>query len=203
MIHLTNLKKALSAGLLVFLLLSGAQASEYTPHQSEMIKSTKIKAQECRTELIKVLVQLIADKHLSENDLFDTFYVPVPGSNPQKYHTRYDRFTDKFLLPVLDKYLEMNENYLFVIAVDKNGYVPTHNSKYSKPLTGISDYDAARNRTKRIFNDRTGIKAALNKKEGLLQKYSRDTGEIIYDYSLPVYVLSQHWGALRIGFELP
>jgi methyl-accepting chemotaxis protein len=59
------------------------------------------------------------------------------------------------------------------------------------------------NRTKRIFDDTTGIKAATNKdKPFLLQSYRRDTGEIMHDISVPVYVFGKHWGAVRIGFKV-
>ncbi|MBT7088489.1 chemotaxis protein, partial [bacterium] len=36
--------------------------------------------------------------------------------------------------------------------------------------------------------------------EFLLQIYIRDTGEIMADLSVPVFVLGRHWGAVRIGY---
>ncbi|MFN3247619.1 MAG: hypothetical protein ACK42K_13035 [Leptonema sp. (in: bacteria)] len=97
----------------------------------------------------------------------------------------------------------MHPAFVFAVLNDDHGYIPTHNLKYSKPLTGNYDIDLVGNRTKRIFDDTTGIKAATNKdKPFLLQSYRRDTGEIMHDISVPVHVFGKHWGAVRIGFKL-
>ena len=157
-------------------------------------------AQQCRDEVVQEFNTLLAANELSFNQLFDTFYIPVPHTNPQKYKTQYDDITDKRIRIILDKYLEMDQRILFVVAVDRNGYLPTHNSKYSKPLTNDADYNTKNNRTKRLFNDRTGLAAARNQNEYLLQKYERDTGESVYDLSLPIFIKEKHWGAIRIGF---
>lgn len=153
----------------------------------------------CHTEVVQALNKLISTGTLTPSQLFDTFYIPIPGTNPQKYHTQYDKYTDEYLQPILDKYLK--HKVIFVIAVDVNGYVPTHNSKYSQESIGISSMDVSWNRTKRIFNDRTGLAAARNTKSYLLQSYQRDTGETIYDYSLPVFIHGKHWGAIRVGYK--
>ncbi len=87
------------------------------------------------------------------------------------------------------------------MPVDVNGYLPTHNSRYSRPLTGIGDTDTKWNRTKRLFSDRTGLAAAHNKEPYLLQRYSRDTGEVMSDLSVPVIIRNRHWGAIRIGYR--
>jgi methyl-accepting chemotaxis protein len=35
----------------------------------------------------------------------------------------------------------------------------------------------------------------------LIQTYKRDTGEIIHDLSVPIYVGGQQWGGFRIGYK--
>jgi|GEM_PF-245174 len=154
----------------------------------------------CRDEVVKEFNKLLSTNQLSLSQLFDTFYIPIPNTYPQKYHTQYDKLADQNIRIILDKYLDMDKRLLFVVAVDVNGYLPTHNSRYSKPLTNDSDYNMQNNRTKRIFDDRTGLAAAKNTKPFLLQKYSRDTGEEIFDLSVPLYVSGKHWGAIRIGY---
>jgi methyl-accepting chemotaxis protein len=54
---------------------------------------------------------------------------------------------------------------------------------------------------KRIFDDSTGKRSAQNTNPFLLQTYARDTGEVLSDLSLPVFVKDQHWGAVRLGFN--
>ena len=68
-------------------------------------------------------------------------------------------------------------------------------------LTGDAELDKVHNRTKRIFDDKTGLKAAQNTEMFLLQTYMRDTGEIINDVSTPIMFNNRHWGAVRIGYK--
>lgn len=158
-------------------------------------------AESCTDEIVAQFQLLLRSGKLSVPQLFDTFYIPIPDTSPQKFHTQYDRMVDGVLRPILDKYLELDPRLVFVVAVDVNGYLPTHNSRYSQPLTGDGDTDTKWNRTKRIFNDRTGLAAAHNKDPYLLQRYSRDTGEIMSDLSVPIRLQNRHWGALRIGYR--
>ncbi len=158
-------------------------------------------AEECRGEAVAQFEGLLSSGRLSLPQLFDTFYIPIPNTDPQKFHTQYDRVTDGVLQSILDRYLEKHPRLIFVVAVDRNGYLPTHNSRYSQPLTGNGEQDVKNNRTKRIFNDRTGLAAAHNVQPFLLQRYSRDTGEMLSDLSVPVYVQGKHWGAVRFGYK--
>ncbi len=158
-------------------------------------------AESCRDEVSGQFNLLLTSGKLSVPQLFDTFYIPIPDTSPQKFHTQYDRMTDGVLRPIIDKYLALDKRIVFVVPVDVNGYLPTHNSRYSRPLTGVGDTDTKWNRAKRIFSDRTGLAAAHNKDAYLLQRYSRDTGEVMSDLSVPVVVQNRHWGAIRIGYR--
>lgn len=158
-------------------------------------------AESCAEEISSQFELLLSSGKLSVPQLFDTFYIPIPGTSPQKFHTQYDQVTDGVLRPIIDKYLALDQRLVFVVPVDVNGYLPTHNSKYSRPLTGVGDTDTKWNRTKRIFNDRTGLAAAHNEEPFLLQRYSRDTGEIMSDLSVPIRVQNRRWGAVRIGYR--
>lgn len=166
-------------------------------------KKVKSLAESCAAEISSQLELLLSSGRLSVPQLFDTFYIPIPGTSPQKFHTQYDRITEGVLRPIIDKYLNLDKRLVFVVPVDVNGYLPTHNSKYSRPLTGDGDTDTKWNRTKRIFNDRTGLAAAQNEKPYLLQRYSRDTGEVMSDLSVPIRVQNRRWGSLRIGYRNP
>lgn len=157
-------------------------------------------AEDCRDEARKEFEMLLSSGRLNMGQLFDTFYIPIPNTDPQKYRTQYDKYSDEVLQIILDKYLEKDKNLVFVVIVDVNGYLPTHNLKYSKGLTGDPKADLLNNRTKRMFNDKTGLAAARNKEPYLLQKYSRDTGEMMKDLSVPIFIKEKHWGAIRFGY---
>ncbi len=157
-------------------------------------------AKSCVAECVNIFESKITSGEISMEDLFDRDYKLIPNTDPPKYKTRFDSFTDKYIQDIEEKYLNMDNNIAFVVLVDNNGYLPTHNLKFSQPLTVDKQKDLVGNRTKRIFNDRTGINAAKNTGEYLLQTYQRDTGEFMNDLSMPVYIRGKHWGALRIGF---
>jgi HAMP domain-containing protein len=141
---------------------------------------------------------------LTVNDVFDRSYVEIKGWNwgdKPKFHTRFDAFCDRAVLVFQDKFLE-NDDFLFAVGVDNNGYLPTHNTKFQQPLTGLPEKDLAGNRTKRVFNDPVGLAAAKNTEPSLQQVYRRDTGEVMWDVSSPVIVKGKHWGGFRIGVSM-
>jgi len=156
---------------------------------------------ECRQKIIAQFELLLTSGKLTTGQLFDTFYIPVPNSDPPRYSTQYDKLSDEVVQNILDEYLAKSNRLVYVVIVDRNGYLPTHNTKFQQPLTGDSAEDLKNNRAKRIFNDRTGIAAAKNKKPYLLQSYARDTGEKMHDLSVPIFIQGRHWGAVRIGYK--
>ncbi len=189
------------AGFLCLALIIWVPALQAEETLSGFDLQVKALAENCRNEVQKEMEKLIASNRLSTAQIFDTFYIPIPKTNPQKFKTQYDNFTDEVLRTILDTYLEKDKRILFVVAVDRNGYLPTHNTRYSRPLTDDEDFNTKNNRTKRLFNDRTGLAAARNTNPYLLQKYSRDTGEQLADLSVPIRVQGKHWGALRVGYK--
>lgn len=134
-------------------------------------------------------------------EAFDTAYESIPDFNPPKFHTKYDFYLDKALLGVEDEFLK-DESVIFAVAVDTNGYLPTHNTRFNAPPTGDREKDLTLNRSKRIFADTVGIAAAKNTTPGFLQVYKRDTGETMWDVSSPIFVKGKHWGGFRIGYSL-
>ena len=125
-------------------------------------------------------------------DVFDRNYKPVPNTNPQKYKTAYDSQIDKDLQALYDQALGEIDGASYAACVDVNGYSATHNSKYSKPLTGNSETDAIWSRDKRIYNDEKGIRAARNVQQFLIQSYTTAAGEIVNDLALPIFVNGNH-----------
>jgi len=169
--------------------------------EEELLSKGKIEAMTGAKMMEQLLEEQLNNGRFTLEDLFDTNYVPIPGTDPQKYTTKYDAYLDKAIRELQDEYLK-DEQVVFAVLVDRNGYLPTHNSKYSQPLTGDKEKDKLNNRTKRLFNDPVGLAAAKNEQELLKQVYARDTGEKMWDISAPVYVKGKHWGGFRIGFSM-
>ncbi len=193
------LRKQLVLLVLIALFTSPAFAAEtLTPFD----KQVKKWAMECRDEVTAQFNLLLTSGKLSIPQLFDTFYIPIPDTSPQKYRTQYDLLSDGVIQPIIDKYQAYDKRVLAVYIVDRNGYVPTHNSSFSKPLTGYPYVDIKINRTKRMFNGRTGLAAARNEKQYLMQPYQTDAGNsTLTDMSVPITIQGRHWGAVRVVYK--
>ena len=169
--------------------------------EQELLSKGRILALTGAKSMERILGEALDSGQLTDAQLFDEHYLPIPGTLPQKYYTRFDRFTDHAVQALEDEFLK-DDQIVFAVLVDRNGYLPTHNSRYSLPLTGDREQDKAGNRSKRMFNDQVGIAAARSLQPFLMQVYQRDTGEKMWDISVPVQVGNKHWGAFRIGFSI-
>lgn len=132
----------------------------------------------------------VARGEIALADLFDENYRPIPNTNPQQYVTRFTEFTDRVMPPIQEALLNFDPKVVFCAAVDRNGYLPTHNKKFSQPQGADPAWNAANCRNRRIFNDRTGLAAGRNQKPFLLQTYRRDMGGgafvLMKDLSVPI-----------------
>ncbi|MCP3954208.1 MAG: HAMP domain-containing protein [Desulfobacterales bacterium] len=169
--------------------------------ERELLSRGKIQSIVGAKMIGQILEEAVDNGVFSVKDAFDTEYELIGNFEPPKYHTKYDFYLDKAILGLQDEFL-LDKSIVFAVAVDKNGYLPTHNTRYQKPITGNPEVDKVGNRTKRVFNDPVGLKAAQNSTKGLLQVYHRDTGVTMWDVSSPIFVKGKHWGGFRIGLSL-
>jgi methyl-accepting chemotaxis protein len=139
-------------------------------------------------------------RDLTEASLFSNRYREIPGSNPKKFHTDYDAFTDRAVRPLLEEFLSSHAKLTYAILVNIEGYCPTHNVRFSHEPTGNYQIDLSQSRNKRIFNDRVGLRSASHDRKVLLHTYRRDTGEILHDLSVPLFINRRRWGAIRLGY---
>jgi methyl-accepting chemotaxis protein len=155
--------------------------------------------------LSEALEQAIARGRITLADVFDEKYQPIAGSNPQQFMTRFVGLTDELFPPVQEGLLAFDPKVVFCAAVDRNGFLPTHNAKFSKPQGGDPVWNAANARNRRVFNDRTGLAAGRNERRFLLQTYRRDMGGgqrvLMKDLSAPITVQGRHWGGLRLAYS--
>lgn len=163
----------------------------------------------CRKTAARVAAifeRAVAAGEITMEDLFDENYIPVPGSNPQQVMTKFVAFTDAKLRDLQEELLKVDSRITFGGAVDRNGYLPTHNVIYSKPQGPDPVWNAANCRNRRIFNDRTGLSAGRNQRPFLLETYRRDMGGgtfvLMKDVSAPIWVRGRHWGGFRMGLKV-
>ena len=173
------------------MILAGVNCLHETLYQDALDLSTRVAA---------VLESALQRHELTEAALFSARYQEIPGTNPKKYRTEYDAFTDRAVRPLLEEFLSHHGVASYAIAVNVEGYCPTHNLRYSQEPTGNYQVDLVKSRSKRIFNDRVGLCSASHDRKVLLQTYRRDTGEILHDLSVPLFVNGRRWGAIRLGY---
>jgi methyl-accepting chemotaxis protein len=152
-----------------------------------------------------LLEEALAKGEITEDALFDETYVPIPGTDPEQVTTRFLALADRLFPDIQEPALELDPRVVFCAAVDRNGYLPTHNRKFSQAQGADVAWNTANSRNRRIFADRVGLAAARSTKMFLLQSYRRDMGGgrfvAMKDVSSPILVRGRHWGALRLAYK--
>ncbi|WP_374304779.1 methyl-accepting chemotaxis protein [Ferrovibrio sp.] len=163
-------------------------------------------AKQGAAEISAIFEDAIRRGEMSIEDFFDENYAPIKGTNPQQFMTRFVKFTDTHLPKIQEPLLESNASIAFCAAVDRNGFLPTHNLKYCQPQGSDPVWNAANARNRRIFNDPVGLACGRNEKPYLLQCYRRDMGGGVFvlmkDMSAPIIIQGRHWGGFRIGYKI-
>jgi HAMP domain-containing protein len=200
-----SFKVALFVNIILLVVIAGGAyfliSQQNTLLEEQYMADGKFMSMTGAKAISRIIEEAIDNGVFTVTDAFDTDYTVIANFDPPKYHTKYDSYTDKAFLALLDEYMK-NPAILYAVAADINGYVPTHNSRYQQPITGDKEKDKVTNRTKVIFNDPVGIKSAKNQQEGFLQLYERNTGETVWDISSPIIVKGKQWGNFRTGVSI-
>jgi methyl-accepting chemotaxis protein len=165
------------------------------------------RAMEAGVELTRIFENAVASGAISLEDLFDTDYVEIPGTNPVQHRTRFLDWTDRALPAFQEAFLARDKRMAFCAMVDRNGYLPVHNKIYSHPQRpGDIAWNTANSRNRRIFADGAGLAAARNLRSYLIQSYARDMGNgvmiMMREIDVPIRVRGRHWGGFRTAYKL-
>jgi len=165
------------------------------------------RAMEAGSELTRIFEQAVARGEVALDDLFDTTYVEITGTNPTQYRTKYLDWADGALPPFQEAFFAKEPQLVFCAAVDRNGFLPVHNKIYSHPQrAGDVAWNTANSRNRRIFNDPAGLAAARNVRSYLVQSYARDMGSgntvMMREIDVPIRVQGRHWGGFRTAYRL-
>ncbi len=162
------------------------------------------------TEAAQTLAQRMTEAlnagQIDLQGLFDDDYVPIAGSDPLQYRTRFVDLTDQLFPPIQEPIVSRDSRIVFCAAVDRNAYLPTHNAAYSKPQRPDDPvWNTANCRNRRIFDDRAGLLAARNTKDFLVQSYVRDMGggnrQVLKEADCPITINGRIWGNLRLAYR--
>jgi methyl-accepting chemotaxis protein len=165
------------------------------------------RAVDVANEISHLFEGLIQQGKLTRESLFDNDYVAIEGSDPVQYVTKFLPALEDVLPPLQEALLASDERMVFCAAVDRNGYLPVHNRKYSLlQRAGENAWNVAHSRNRRIFDDRAGLAAARNVRPYLIQVYARDMGNgvtvVMREIDAPIRVFGKHWGGFRSAYTL-
>src|SRR3954463_1734623 len=165
------------------------------------------RAMEAAAALKKIFNDAIDSGAISMEDMFDTNYLEIAGTNPVQYRTRIVDWADRALPPFQEAFLARDKRMAFCAMIDSNGYLPVHNTIYSHPQRpGDVTWNTANSRNRRIFNDPAGLAAGRNQRAYLIQSYARDMGNgnlvMMREIDVPVSVKGRHWGGFRTAYRL-
>jgi methyl-accepting chemotaxis protein len=165
------------------------------------------RAMEAGTALTRIFEDAVASGAISIDEMFDTDYVEIAGTNPIQHRTRILGWADRALPPFQEASLARDPRMVFCVMIDRNGYLPVHNKIYSHPQrSGDVAWNTANSRNRRIFNDPAGLAAGRNLRSYLIQSYARDMGNgntiMMREIDVPVRVNGRHWGGFRTAYKL-
>jgi methyl-accepting chemotaxis protein len=165
------------------------------------------RAMEAGLALTGIFENAVASGAISIDDMFDTNYVEIPGSNPLQHRSKILDWADRALPPFQEVFLARDPRMVFCVMIDRNGYLPVHNKVYSHPQRpGDVAYNTTNSRNRRIFNDAAGLAAGRNTRSYLIQSYARDMGNgktvMMREIDVPIRVNGRHWGGFRTAYRL-
>jgi methyl-accepting chemotaxis protein len=163
-------------------------------------------AQEACREIMGLIEAGVARGEIDMEAVFDTDYVPMPGTDPVQYETRFCGFADTHVQPVLDRLMAQEPRLIATAMTDNQGYLPTHISARSQPQRpGDPEWNAEHCRNRRNFIDDITRRAIASDKEAMLATYGMELGQGRYlpvkNVFVPLWVRGRRWGNFELAYR--
>ena len=163
-----------------------------------------LKAQEACRQIQAVVERAIDAGEISVDDVFDTNYQIVEGSNPVQYDTRFNESADRHIRPILDRVKASDGRIIGSAIGDMNGYLPTHLTERSHPQGPDPVWNDAHCRNKRILIDDATRSALNSDKPATLYTYRMELGEKhipVKNVFVPLWVKGRRWGNYELAYR--
>ncbi|MDP3517214.1 MAG: methyl-accepting chemotaxis protein [Pseudohongiella sp.] len=128
-------------------------------------------------------------------DMFDRQHRQIAGTQPPKYDVSYAKAFQGACQHFIDSWAKENDGALYCLPLDSKGYVAIHRSELSQEPTGDPVIDLQKSRHMRFFQNRDIPYMGRFR----LQSYLRDTGEVMFNLSVPIHIGGKYWGGLFMG----
>lgn len=173
-----------------------------SPRDSEIVAL----AARVRDQFVAIAEQALADGALTMEQLFDTDYRRVPGSNPERFRTSLSDWADANWRPLFDRIVAEHSGVKMSSAGDMNGFLPTHISDCSRAPTGDIVHDTAHCRNGRILFDETDAAAKRSSAPFFMAVYRQEGDGTNYitvrNVYMPATINGRRWGDLEVAYQL-
>jgi methyl-accepting chemotaxis protein len=149
----------------------------------------------------------VSTDKISMQDLFDSEYVPIEGTNPVQYRTRFLDLCETILPNIMEPLLASDPRMIFARPTDRNGYAPVHHKIYSTPQRpGEVAWNTEHCRNRRIYDAPDSLRAARNMRPFSAKFYERKMGNGIIVRTrttfAPIRVFNRHWGVFTTAYKM-
>ncbi|HEX6742313.1 MAG TPA: methyl-accepting chemotaxis protein [Sphingomicrobium sp.] len=163
-----------------------------------------LKAQEACRQIQLAIERAIDNGEISLEDVFDTDYQIVEGSNPVQYDVRFNEAADRNVRPILDRVKASDGRIIGSAIGDMNGYLPTHLSERSHPQGPDPVWNDAHCRNKRILIDDATRAALASDKPATLYTYRMELGDKhipVKNAFIPLWIKGRRWGNYELAYR--
>jgi methyl-accepting chemotaxis protein len=177
----------------------GAENQRLEPHRRKLGSAA--------ADLAAAFARAIATGDVKRGALLDSLYKAIPGTFPVQYESAALGFYEKAIPPILATYKAQCSEALFLVAYDRNAYLPVHEPEYSKPQVrhdiGWNELNA---RNRRIMTRARTLEAARNTDAGFVSLVARDMNDGTQRHAQllahPVYLGDALWGNVVMALPL-
>jgi methyl-accepting chemotaxis protein len=159
-----------------------------------------------RDEFVAIAERAVANGGLSMEQLFDTNYVRVPNSNPERFRTTLCDWADTHWRPLFDRIVADHPEVKMSSAGDMNGFLPTHIADCSRAPTGDVVHDTAHCRNGRILLDEIDMAAKKSHAPFFMAVYRQEGDGTNYvtvrNVYMPVVINGRRWGDVEVAYQL-
>jgi methyl-accepting chemotaxis protein len=159
-----------------------------------------------RDKFVALTEAALTEGKLDMATLFDDDYRLIQGSNPERFDCRLNAFADMYWRPELDRISQSDPYIISTACTDRNGYLPTHTTEYSRAPTGDPVHDAAFCRNRRILSDASDLIAKVSTKPFHVAVYRRESEDggyhVVRNVYVPFYVGGKRWGDLEVAYRV-
>ncbi|QAY79348.1 methyl-accepting chemotaxis protein [Sphingosinicella sp. BN140058] len=163
------------------------------------------RAQQVNRELTALMEGAVSRGEIATDDMFDFDYVPIPGTDPVQFNTRFNDWADLHIRPILDRVSAEDPRYIGCVVSDINGYLPTHVTDRSHPQGPDVAWNIKHCRNRRNMLDDATRRAIESDKEAMLVTYRIYLGDGRYlpvkNVFVPLRVNGRRYGNFELAYR--